>query len=239
MIAQAIGEDRTFAYADDMAVVLRSVQELRRIADILRVYGDATSLLVKPEKCVVVPLKMDTEGFPATQERYRRLIADITPEWSSFRVEAEALYLGVLIGPGASRGAQWRAPLEKMQQRVTDLATAKLAPSLTAQMFASRAAPVLSYAAEVIPASAEVRGSFCVAVTRMWHVPLKSLPEPALRPLRIAGAPIPPHVADRLRATFQASQKRMAPIAMEAMALLGRDFDPLAPLADGAHHADE
>lgn len=242
MIAQAIGEDRTFAYADDVAVVLRSVQELRKIADILQVFADATSLQVKPEKCVVVPLKLDAEGFQATQARYRLLIAQATPEWTSFRVEAEALYLGVLVDPGASRRDQWSAPLAKMQQRVGDLATAKLAPSLTAQMFATRATPVLSYVGQVIPASAEVRGSFCVAVTRLWHIPLRSLPEPALRPLRAAGAPIPPHVTDRLQATFQASQRRLAPVAEAAMALLTRardDFDPLAALACGGKHADE
>lgn len=97
-------------------------------------------------------------------------------------------------------------------------------------MFAARAAPVLSYVAQAIPASLEVNGSFCVAVTRLWHAPVKSLPEPALRPIRLVGAPVPRHVGDSLRAAFQASQTRMASVAEEAMAILSRArelYDPL------------
>lgn len=68
MIAHAIGEARTVAYADDVAVVLRRVSELRKIADILRVFAAASGLRGKPSKCVVIPLKLNAEGFAATAQ---------------------------------------------------------------------------------------------------------------------------------------------------------------------------
>lgn len=126
------------------------------------------------------------------------------------------------VGPGASRSMQWADPLTKLQQRVTDLAQAKLAPSLSAQLFYIRASAVLGYVAQPIPATAEVERSFGTAVARLWHVPHKSLPDGALRPVRTAGAPMPKHFGDGLQATLRASQVRLAPIAVEAAALLAR-----------------
>lgn len=242
MLEQAFGSDRTFAYADDVALVLRSIADLRRVADIMERYHEATGLQVKPSKCVIIPLKRDERGPEATKQRYRALIAECVPAWRDFKVVDKATYLGVLLGPGATRTDQWAAPLDKLRRRIGELASGRLAPSLSSKLFGSRIASVVSYVGQVVPAPREIDAEFCNAVTRLWHFPVKALPAAALRPLRMAGAPIPAHLADGLRSTFQTSQRRFAAHAEAALADLQRarqEHDTLAALARGGRHADE
>lgn len=105
-LANAVGENATVAYADDVALMLRSMFELRAVLAVFRAYAATTGLQVKPSKRVLVPLKLEPGDFEATTQRYRGLLDEFAPEWSSFRIEPSATYLGMKVGPSASRRAQ-------------------------------------------------------------------------------------------------------------------------------------
>lgn len=143
LLANAVGEQATYADADDVAMLLRSLSELRKVADIFEIYAAATGLRIKPAKCVIVPLPQEAGGLEATERESWRLLAEPSPHWTLFRVGPSAMYLGMQMGPGASRQDQWSGPVAKHARHVTDLAQARLAPSITAQMYMARAVPVI------------------------------------------------------------------------------------------------
>lgn len=105
MLTAVVGPQNVFLFADDTAIVIDRVTQLVEVRAAFEEYRAATALVLKDEKCVLVPL-LRAESDEETLAAYRRLLADEVPAWRGFRVELRATYLGVPIGAGRyARGA--------------------------------------------------------------------------------------------------------------------------------------
>lgn len=52
---------------------------------------------------------------------YRDLLSDAVPEWAGFRVELQAVYLGMPVGISVTPADRWDKPLTKFKDRVAPL----------------------------------------------------------------------------------------------------------------------
>ena len=88
-----------FACADDVGLVTRRLSSMRLAARVYDVLARATSLQLKPPKCIVVPLAGGPfdEIAAATCLWLRKFL----PQWAELSVSLPAVYLGVLLGPRA------------------------------------------------------------------------------------------------------------------------------------------
>lgn len=95
-LAQGPGplDQGTFAYADDLALVLRLLREgLARLLPIFRRWARISGLRLRPDKRVVVPLGGQSQELVADD------LQDAGEEASEMKVGDSARYLGVLVGP--------------------------------------------------------------------------------------------------------------------------------------------
>ena len=98
------------AYADDIALVLRSLLEARQLDVIFAEYSFVSGLRLHPSKSVLVPLAI------RESDEFRSAISAVAQAWGSFSISDSAKYLGYRLGPG--RGAQaWTEVLQKMHER--------------------------------------------------------------------------------------------------------------------------
>lgn len=106
---------RVFAYADDLAVILRRLfDELPALLLLLARWGRATGLVLRLTKSVIVWL-----GGGPPLEAQRRLHNQV-PDSLGIEVEDKAKYLGVYVGPGAE-SVQWDAVLGRMLSRASEV----------------------------------------------------------------------------------------------------------------------
>lgn len=118
MLAHIVGEDAVFAFADDIAICIRSVTQLAAVHRAFNAFSTATSLRLKPEKCVLLPLRVHGWGVDDQTAAYADLLKRTVPEWQNFQICGEAKYLGFVVGPRATLQSQWKAPVEKYETRV-------------------------------------------------------------------------------------------------------------------------
>lgn len=138
MLETELGSSSSYCYADDVAVLIRSLDAVPRLAKILRTFSNATGLNLKPSKCQVLPLRTSTPDGTLACDEYRRRIAAIEPSWRDFEVTTVATYLGIRVGT-ADDDERSRFPLAKHHARVGELAGGRFAPSLTTRLYAERA----------------------------------------------------------------------------------------------------
>lgn len=79
-------------FADDAAIVVHSVSLLSEVAEVFRRFRDASSLALKPAKCVMVPLA-DFGGWDSTKKLYHQALVEEVPEWRDFTIERASVYL--------------------------------------------------------------------------------------------------------------------------------------------------
>lgn len=61
---------------------------------------------------------------------YRRIVTLLLPGWSTIKCAAEATYLGVRVGPAATRDAKWHHVVAEYKKRTSTYASSIEAPSL-------------------------------------------------------------------------------------------------------------
>jgi len=86
----AIEAKRSFAFADDLALALRSVTNILRALRIVKLFGDISDLRMNVLKTILVPTLK-----PSSATR-RRLDA---AGWKDLKVKESGVYLGVRFGP--------------------------------------------------------------------------------------------------------------------------------------------
>lgn len=102
----------------------------------LEAFGAATALRVRRTKSAVVPLR-----------RVRRDMRDILAQYKA----EPYVDFGVVVGPGASLDSRWKEAVRKVNDRVTSVARAGVAPFLGLRHVSSHVVLVLSYVAQVAP----------------------------------------------------------------------------------------
>ena len=98
------------AYADDIALVLRSLRDARILEAIFNEYEFISRLHLHPSKSVVVPL------YLGGHDEVRASLMNAARAWGAFKIAGHAKYLGYMLGP--TRGEQaWSDALRKMHER--------------------------------------------------------------------------------------------------------------------------
>lgn len=113
-----------FAFADDLALVVRSIRLLPQIRRTLEAFGAATGLKVRCTKCAIVPLRRVVPVETDNVEQYRRWVAAMCPEWAEMKIATSHKYLGVEVGAGVSLDARWGAAIKKVREGVASVAAA-------------------------------------------------------------------------------------------------------------------
>ena len=87
--------------ADDIGALLKTMGGLPKLFWIFGIMAKVANQILGFAKCVFVPI---SEPFrPALVDASRMYISRLVPQWGSFRIAPSAEYLGVLLGPDASR----------------------------------------------------------------------------------------------------------------------------------------
>lgn len=240
-LVQLLGEHAVFMFADDTAVIIQEMGQLRAAYEICCRFEQATGLALKPTKCVLVPLRVHEEGGEQQNSaRYRDALRLVAPGWRDFTICDGVGYLGFRVGPGVSVGDLWRKPLAKYELRTRDMSRGTLAPSACVQYFQQFVAPVLSYVAQLVIPDKRVGEHFEVAVQRLLRVPHRALPKGfgsfldlvglrALRPPEETAREARQRTAVRLEAGVQLFRARLQ-AAREATARLADLRDGAAPV---------
>lgn len=138
MLTGALGGGRTFAHADDIGIVLRSLGELRSVYATFAAYEAATCLALNIDKCALIPLRTDGLDEAANADRYAAALRQVAPAWAHMPIRPAAKYLGAKIGPATSLRDRWEAPpLATFNERLRQLTQSHLAPSLVARLYAT------------------------------------------------------------------------------------------------------
>eukprot|EP00959_Pyramimonas_sp_CCMP1952_P267607 5595325-Pyramimonas_sp.AAC.1 len=103
------------ACADDVGTVLQDLTALRILPPVFMATESLAALRLQTAKTVLVPLWCEVS--PETRLTISESIRQLVPEWSRFKVEGGARYLGVLMGPGAANLDQWKAAEQKWLER--------------------------------------------------------------------------------------------------------------------------
>lgn len=83
---------------------------------------------------------------------------------------------GCKVGPLVTPAEQWRAPLDKLNERVKIMAAAGVPPSAAMHYFDLYVRPVLAYVAQSCEAPPEVHQAHGLAAQRLLHFPHRALP---------------------------------------------------------------
>ena len=193
------------AFADDIAIVIRRLSELRQVHASFAVFARASNLRLKPRKCAIIPL-----GAPFTSARaveIRAALAALVPDWGTFAIESAAKYLGVWVGLSV-RDRVWEAAVEKWEHRTLDLAAAEVAPSLACRQYNCRAVPVLGYVAQLCPLPKQVLVKERRLHHKLFHFVAQGFPPHLVVNLKRVGFPAPISVDAVARAAaFRAANK--------------------------------
>ena len=129
----------TRAFADDTAVVLRSLREDGpTVARIFNEFGDISGMHLNIPKCMLIPLWLDSVGNAANQ------MTTWVPDWASFKVSFWGKYLGYAIGP-EKKAHMWQAALAKVVDRARLWAPLGLGLHYNAIVFNTYVVSVLSF----------------------------------------------------------------------------------------------
>lgn len=241
MLSHIVGEDVVFAFADDIAICIRSVTQLAAVHRAFAAFFTATSLRLKPAKCILLPLRMQGWSNDEQVAAYTDLLRRTVPEWHDFQICGEAKYLGFVVGPRATLQSQWQAPVEKYETRIRSVTATTTAPSLSFRFHSISSVPVLNYTAQLRPPSASARHAVLVAYQRMLRFPLKALPQDLVGQLHSMGIhrdedPMTTCAATMMRTAV--SMRQEVADAAERLRRVRDEHSALRAMGDPAHHAD-
>ena len=128
------------AFADDIATIVQSLQDLSTLKDIFDLFKDISGLDLKMKKCSLFPRGIDPT--PDWSKRISKSIKQIVPEWSKFSVVPSAEYLGFMIGPKGISSVSGEKTLNEYVERSNLIANASLAPSIGATFTSNESPPL-------------------------------------------------------------------------------------------------
>ncbi|CAK0907413.1 unnamed protein product [Prorocentrum cordatum] len=136
-------------YAMGAACVVRDLEQQLELKGVMALMENLTGLALKPAKCRIIPLAGPVDD--GLVSKLRDALVAIAPRFQEFNICDNLTYVGLLLGPGATEGLIYAKAFQKFRWR-TKMHTASGAPSVgPAQLFKSRALPVLSYLAQCAP----------------------------------------------------------------------------------------
>ena len=95
------------AYADDLVIVVfRALENMPTLHSIFAEYALISGLKLNFQKTVIVPL-FDYDAMDLRAEISRR-----APAWGAMAIRDKAIYLGLVLGPGAKENS-WEAPIRQ------------------------------------------------------------------------------------------------------------------------------
>ena len=198
-------QERVRAFADDIALVVHQLSLLHKIYNVFEVMHKVARLLVKPKKCVVVPLGSPPCG--ARIRQYKDQLHSLVPQWKDFGIKGAATYLGIWLGPEAGN-LRWEEAKGTYLSRGQELACSSLPPSVTIPQYNLRAVTTLSYVGQVQPPTAALLKDEMMMVQRLHRFPHNTFPRGGMFWLREFGMKTPRSVAAMCGASaFRAAQR--------------------------------
>lgn len=128
-----------------------SLHQLPRIHTIFEAFSQATALLLKAAKCILIPFRTGTWTDEERNATYAAALRRIVPAWADLDIRSHCAYLGHDTGPDAMLRTQWAAPQGKYTETVNTFAAATTEPSMTLQCQDTYCAPALLYTAQPPP----------------------------------------------------------------------------------------
>ena len=133
------------ACADDVGAIARGRRALRQMARVFSLAAKFSNLVLQEKKCVAVGLGTETEA------ELRQILEEVAAAWKDFAIADAMLYLGCLIGPGASLHDNWSGPLSKVRLRGRAIGRSGADVESAARLYQQRATPVVGYKAQLFP----------------------------------------------------------------------------------------
>lgn len=132
------------ACADDLGLVLHHIQQLHAVDKVFSLAGKVANLKLAPPKCKLIPLIRMLD--PELKEFLASWLKENVPNFQDFSIVAQGLYLGFMLGPGAS--ASYGVAVDKYQTRMVLLGRAASHAAVQVLNHNQRVASVLSYLAQ-------------------------------------------------------------------------------------------
>ena len=230
-LRRATGGRHHFAFADDIASILKHMRDLEKILELFATFASISGLHIKPKKCFIIPLACDwsDEFVVEIREFLKRCkIKGIRPD--HFQIANYCRYLGFCVGPGATLAVNWQAPLEKIQERERGraIASAGVAPSSGVVLYGVKAFTTLGYVAHLCAPTAAALTVEKKAIQKVLHVTNNGIPKGSAHKLGEAGClPFP-----SLEILTEAAQTRVMLCRFEI-------WPPLLELLQAARRSNE
>lgn len=200
------------------------------VREVFQRFREASGLELKVSKCVLLPL-MRAATDEATVQMYRDLLRAAVPEWAGFRVELQAVYLGMPVGVNVTPSDRWAKPLAKFKDRVAALSRSTMSPAAVlrgAKMYAVAVLPYVGMAARAVD---EVGRAEALMWQRALRLPLKALPLGAHGHMAALGLVRMPLLREFLAGVLARSARRHAADVAAAGAELQRWREAVGTLA--------
>ena len=159
----------TRSCADDIGAVVYRLRGYSQLARVFRLSACFANLHLKHKKCIEIPLR--DPACPDAMAALRTQLCRADPLWASFDFSSSCTYLGFQIGPGATIGAQWVAPLSNHATRTIDFSRQGAPISVLADLYRERALPVLGYVAQLVPLGWKVSQTQRHLISRLLRTP--------------------------------------------------------------------
>ena len=130
------------ACADDIGMAIVAIKTLLRAKRVFDIAEKLSGLTLKPKKCQLVPVS--GVATPEIVQNVKKWFADRIPSWVSFGVTSAGKYLGLWLGTRTS-DKQFAAVRDKWKDRVAAIAGTHCSAAVAADLYVSRAVPVLGY----------------------------------------------------------------------------------------------
>eukprot|EP00959_Pyramimonas_sp_CCMP1952_P185171 3872045-Pyramimonas_sp.AAC.1 len=133
--------------ADDVEVAVRELAALSRLSGTFYAARLLAGLWLKIPKCQIIHVSAPLSSQLAEQVQSR--LSQLVPRWAAMPIVSAAEYIGVWIGPAASRELMWRRAFLEWVVIVKELAATKAAPSIAVTLYNSRAVSKPSYLSQL------------------------------------------------------------------------------------------
>ena len=174
---------------------------------VFKLASQYAGLMLKPEKCVLIPLVPMTPGL---YEIIRTWLRSKTPSWSNFRIEHAGKYLGFMLGPSAMV-QQWASPLGKFVSRAKEVANSHVSVAIAAYTYNTKVVTVVGYVAQLFPLPGNAMQKERTAMQHILHTATNAFTHSDFFHLGTAGGPYLRSMCASARATLFRSAFKTVP----------------------------
>ncbi|CAK0850757.1 unnamed protein product, partial [Prorocentrum cordatum] len=145
-VIEEAGRGLARACADDIGGTLKSIEDLAWVALAMREAELVANLVLKIQKCHIVPLSASFSPALASEALGR--LTRTVPHWSAMKIVSELLYLGIWLGPSVDSMRPWVDPLAKARLRARAVGRGVTPASLSSIIYNTRIVSTLSYVSQ-------------------------------------------------------------------------------------------